>query len=131
MTFLNSIFANLDKASTTPIVQEIRDGQITAFTGGDLLDSVGKARAFLSGRGLKKGDRVALLANNGVRWVAMDLAMMAEGFIVVPLYARQAPAELIAMMKDCSPSLICCGDESLRAGIVEQWPSAPEQYRGA
>jgi long-chain acyl-CoA synthetase len=128
MTFLNSIFASLQKASTTPIVQEIRDGQIMAFTGGDLLDFVGKARAFLSGRGLKKGDRVALLANNGVRWVAMDLAMMAEGLIVVPLYARQAPAELIAMMKDCSPSLICCGDESLRAPIVEQWPSAPDQF---
>jgi long-chain acyl-CoA synthetase len=54
--------------------------------------------------------------------------MMAEGLIVVPLYARQAPAELIAMMKDCSPSLICCGDESLRAPIVEQWPSAPDQF---
>jgi long-chain acyl-CoA synthetase len=128
MTFLESSFASLERASTTPILQEIRDSQITAFTGRDLLELVGKARAFLAGRGLKKGDRVVLLAHNGVRWVAMDLAMMAEGVIVVPLYARQAPAELVAMMKDCSPSLICCGDDALRAGIVEQWPSAPDQF---
>jgi long-chain acyl-CoA synthetase len=47
--------------------------------------------------------------------------------IVVPLYARQAPAELVAMMKDCSPALICCGDASLRDGIVDQWPGAPAQ----
>ena len=30
-------------------------------------------------RGLKKGDRCALLAHNGIDWVALDLAIMAEG----------------------------------------------------
>src|SRR5690348_14130859 len=128
MSFLDSIFASLEKASAVPILQEIRDGQLTPVTGGDLLERVGKARAFLSSRGLRKGDRVGLLAHNGVRWAAMDLALMAEGLVVVPLYARQAPAELVAMMKDCSPSLICCGDETLRAEIVEQWPAAPQQF---
>src|SRR5438270_2351748 len=109
MTLLDPIFASLGKAGATPILQEIRDGKVTAFTGGQVLELVGQARAFLSGRGLKKGDRAGLLAHNGMRWVAMDLALMAEGLIVVPLYARQAPAELIAMMKDCSPALICWG----------------------
>jgi len=65
---------------------------------------IGHARAFLTQKGLKKGDRCGLLAHNSIRWVAMDLALMAEGLIVVPLYARQAPAELVAMMKDCSPN---------------------------
>ena len=51
---------------------------------------------------------------------------MAEGLIVVPLYARQAAAELVAMMKDCSPALICCGDAVLRDGIVENWPDGAE-----
>jgi len=127
MIFLDSIFASLENASSTPVLEEIRDGKMASFSGSQLLELVGQARAFLSRCGLKKGDRVGLLAHNGVRWVAMDLALMAEGLIVVPLYARQAPAELVAMMKDCSPSLICCGDEALRAGIVEQWPDAPSQ----
>ena len=52
---------------------------------------------------------------------------MAEGLIVVPLYARQAPLDLVAMMKDCSPALICCGDTGLRDGIVQNWPEAPPQ----
>ncbi len=47
---------------------------------------------------------------------------------MVPLYARQAPAELVAMMKDCSPALICCGDAGLRDGIMQNWPDAPPQY---
>ena len=74
----------------------MRDGQIVSVTGSELLAMVAQARKFLAERGLKKGDRCALLAPNSIRWVALDLAMMAEGIIVVPLYARQAPAELVA-----------------------------------
>ena len=110
------------------MLQEIRDGRITAVTGRELLEQVERARAFLAARGLSKGDRCALYANNGTRWVAMDLALMAEGLIVVPLYARQAPAELVAMMRDCSPSLACCGDMPLRDGLQREWPQAPPQF---
>ena len=39
---------------------------------------------------------------------------MMNGIIVVPLYARQAPAELAAMIRDCEPRLLCCGDNALR-----------------
>ena len=53
---------------------------------------------------------------------------MAEGLIVVPLYARQAVEELVVMMKDCAPALICCGDTELRDGIVENWVEAPPQF---
>jgi long-chain acyl-CoA synthetase len=59
--------------------------------------------------------------------MAVDLAAMAEGLIVVPLYSRQAPAELVAMMKDSTPSLVCCGDVTLREGIRQLWPEAPPQ----
>jgi long-chain acyl-CoA synthetase len=62
-----------------------------------------------------------------MRWVAVDLALMAEGLIVVPLYARQAPEELVAMMKDCSPALICCGDVESQDAIKQIWPEAPPQ----
>jgi long-chain acyl-CoA synthetase len=127
MSFLDDIFESLQRAGQTVVLQESRDGRTLAISGQELLDQVGLARAYLTARGLKKGDRCALYANNGVRWVATDLAAMAEGLIVVPLYARQAPAELIAMMKDCSPSLICCGDAALRNGIAGEWPEAPPQ----
>ena len=127
MSFLADIFAQLESRSTVAILQEIRDGRITETSGRELLNLVGRARRFLADRGLKKGDRLAIYANNGVRWVAMDLAAMAEGLIVVPLYARQAPAELVAMMKDCAPALICCGDMALRDGIAQQRAEAPPQ----
>ena len=100
MPFVGEIFAQLKAAANTPVLQEIRDGQVTGVTGDEFLELIRKARTFLASKGLKKGDRCGLLAANSIRWIAVDLAAMAEGLIVVPLYFRQAPAELVAMMKD-------------------------------
>src|SRR5579863_9669631 len=128
MPFVGDIFSQLKVVADTVILQEIRDGQVAGVTGVELLELIRKARTFLASKGLKQGDRCGLLAPNSIRWVAMDLAIMAEGLIAVPLYARQAPAELVAMMRDCTPSLVCCGDAALRDRIRQQWPEAPEHF---
>src|ERR1700751_3908611 len=100
MPFIGEIFSQLKAASDTTMLHEVRDGQVSGMTGTELLDLVGKARTFLASRGLQRGDRCGLLAANSIRWIALDLAAMAEGLIVVPLYFRQPPAELVAIMKD-------------------------------
>ena len=130
MNFLDNIFDQLEAAGNTSVLWEIHDQEVRqelsfGLTGRGLSKQVAQARTFLQSMALKKGDRCALLAHNSIEWVALDLAIMAEGLIAVPLYARQAPAELVAMMKDCSPALMCCGDETLRAGITQNWPDAP------
>jgi long-chain acyl-CoA synthetase len=127
MPFVGDIFAQLQSANT-PVLAEIRDGRTYSVTGAELLELVRKARTFLAARALSKGDRCGLLAANSIRWVAMDLAAMAEGLIVVPLYSRQAPAELVAMMKDSAPVLICCGDAALRDAIQNVWSDAPPHF---
>ena len=125
MNFLENIFERLRRDRARPVLQEAREGRIATATGGELLAAAGKARAYLHQAGIRKGDRCALLAHNGIRWAAMDLALMSEGVIVVPLYARQAPAELVAMMRDCAPSLLICGDAALRDAVAKLWPEAP------
>ena len=128
MPFVGEIFSQLRAARTAMVLQEIRDGQITGVTGDELLEMIRKARTFLAGRGLNQGDRCALLAANSIRWVAMDLAIVAEGRIVVPLYFRQAPSELVAMMKNSTPALVCCGGAALRDAIRQTWAEAPPQF---
>ena len=53
------------------------------------------------------------------------MALTVEGVIVVPLYSRQAPNELVNMLKDCGAAMVCCGDEALRDGLAKNWPDAP------
>jgi long-chain acyl-CoA synthetase len=125
MTFLENIFERLKQKAGEPVMREIRDGNVKLVSGDELLGMVQEARNFLVARGLKKGDRCALLGSNSIRWVTLDLAMTAEGLVVVPLYSRQAPVELVAMMKDSSPARICCSNAKLSAEITRQWPAAP------
>jgi long-chain acyl-CoA synthetase len=128
MTFLEQILASLERNGDAVVLQEAHADQTVSFTAREVLVSVQVARAYLRRLRLKKGDRCALLANNSIRWVAMDLAIMAEGLTAVPLYARQAPSELVAMMKDCWPSVIACGDKALGEAIVQEWPDAPPYF---
>jgi long-chain acyl-CoA synthetase len=128
MNFLENIFGQLEAAGTSRVLVELREGGSVSVSGQQLLERIAKVRAFLAGKNLKKGERCALLAPNSIDWVAADLAIMAEGLLVVPLYSRQAPAELVAMMKDCSPALICCANEELRQGIIQNWPEASAQF---
>jgi long-chain acyl-CoA synthetase len=124
MNFLEQIFANVAHAAERPVLRQFENERIIADSGAEVLKLVRVARAWLSHAGVKRGDRVALLANNSIRWAALDLALMANGQIVVPLYARQSPRELTGMMKDCSPALVFCGSPELRDAISAAWPGA-------
>ncbi len=128
MSFLDQILATLEKSGDNVVLQELRGSETSAATARQLLDQVLVARAYLRRLRLKKGDRCALLAHNSIQWVAMDIAIMAEGLTVVPLYARQAPSELVAMMKDCWPSVIAVGEQVLADQIVLEWPEAPPHF---
>lgn len=143
MNFLENIFSRLNQAAGRVLLAEAHasgspgalsvtgslrtlsaSGDRTA-TGAELLAQIAAARAFLRASGLAKGERCALVAPNSIRWVALDLAILAEGLIAVPLYARQAPAELVAMMCDAGAGLVCCSDAALRDAIAGSWPDAP------
>lgn len=128
MPFVGDIFAQLKAGGGATVLQEIRDGQFTSVTGPELLEWVARARTFLASKKLCKGDRCGLLAANSIRWIAMDLAAMAEGLIVVPLYSRQAPSELITMIRDSTPALLCCGDAKMCEAIQQQGTDAPPIY---
>ncbi len=127
MNFLENIFVRLNQAQDRVVLREARDARLSGATGGELLDRIATARALLKEAGLRRDDRCALLAHNSIGWVALDLALMAEGIIAVPLYTRQSTTELVAMMEDCSPRLLCCGDVALRDAVTRAWPTAPPQ----
>ena len=119
--FLDTIFAQLQRSAGRVILREIHGEQFVSVTGRELLDQVRHIRAYLRKAGLHPGDRCALLAPNSIRWAAFDLALMAEGLIVVPLYYRQSPGELVAMMKDSQPKLLLVSDSALAHAATKAW----------
>ena len=123
--FLEHIFGQLQRAAHRLVLKELHADGVVRVTASELLAQVESARAFVLRAGLRPGDRCALLGPNSIRWVAIDLALMAERIIVVPLYSRQAPAELVAMMKDCQPRLLLCSETPLGDAAAFAWSDTP------
>jgi len=127
MNFLDRIFENLERSASRAVLREARAEGAVSVTGAELLAQVARAREFLRSAGFSRRERCGLLAPNSIRWAALDLALMAEGIVTVPLYARQAPVELAAMLRDAQPSAILCGDAVLRDAISAAWSEAPRR----
>jgi long-chain acyl-CoA synthetase len=119
--FLETIFAQLQQSAGRVVLREIHGEQFVSVTSNELLEQIRQVRRYLRSASLQPGDRCALLAPNSIRWVSFDLAMMAEGLIVVPLYHRQSPAELAAMMKDSQPKLLFASVTALAEAATQAW----------
>ncbi len=121
--FLENVFAQLEKNASRVVVREIRGESFLELTGAQLLQQIRRAQEWIRQRNPAPGDRVAIVGPNSMRWIAIDLALMAEGLVVVPLYYRQAPGELVAVMRDCQPKLLIADGGALRESIAAVWPS--------
>src|SRR5437773_12012845 len=123
--FLQSIFSHLQRSQGRVVLREVHGEQFVSKTGEELLVLVERARHWLRSTGIKSGERSGLVAANSIRWIAADLALMAEGVVVVPLYHRQTAGELAAMLKDCQPRIVLTGDAELSNALVNAWPDLP------
>jgi long-chain acyl-CoA synthetase len=129
MNFIEQILGRLHAAGGSPVASEACGGHLQDYSGAELLDRITTAREFLRRRGLAPGDRCALIGANGVCWSVLDLAILAEGLIAVPLYARQTPQDLAAILRDSRSALVLCDDAGLAADLRLAWPEGPQPDR--
>ncbi len=59
----------------------------------------------LAGAGIGAGDRVAILANNSVDWLAADFGILFGGCVVVPIFATLALDQIEFILRDSGAKL--------------------------
>ncbi|MGB3183598.1 MAG: long-chain fatty acid--CoA ligase [Cyclobacteriaceae bacterium] len=85
-------------------VREADTGRSLSY--GELDDRGDRAAAFLTARlGLKKGSRVAILADFCLEYAVLLSAAQKTGIILVPLNYRLATRELAFMLDNCQPEV--------------------------
>jgi long-chain acyl-CoA synthetase len=126
-SFLENIFEQLSRAANRVVLREVRGSEFVSVSGQELLEQVQSAREAIRGAQLRPEDRCALLGANSIRWVAADLALMAEGLIVVPLYSRQSPGELVSMIKDCGARLLLTSETATSQALEGAMPAGLRQ----
>ena len=125
--FLENIFARLQASPQRVVLREVHSeaaDKVVSVSAGELLALVERARAWLRARQIAPGERCGLIGANSIHWIAADLALMAEGIVVVPLYHRQTAAELGGMLQDCQARLVLTG-EAETATALSAWPQMP------
>lgn len=90
----------------------------------DLWESSGKIAAGLVKRGLRPGDRAALLAPSSTRWVMGYLGILRAGGVVVPIDKELKSAELRHILTDCAARIVFT-DSSCLDVLLECVPSLP------
>lgn len=70
-------------------------------------------QAFLAANGIKKGDRVALIAENRPEWGHVYLAVTSMGAIIVPILTDFLPAQIATILQHADCSLIFTSEKAL------------------
>jgi acyl-CoA synthetase (AMP-forming)/AMP-acid ligase II len=82
-----------------------------ALTYGELLEKVDRLASRLSGRGVKKGDRIAIVAFNCFEYVYLYGAAAKMGAIMVPINWRLKTKEIEYIIADAAPKMMIIGPE--------------------
>ncbi|MBN2697981.1 MAG: AMP-binding protein [Bacteroidales bacterium] len=98
---------NVERYPENPYLWEKRDGQFKPTTYKEMRELVHCFAAGLHRLGIKKGDRLALLAEGRTHWVVAEMAMFYLGAIDVPLSIQlNEPADLIFRLKHSETRMI-------------------------
>ena len=97
---ISSKWANLHPAR--PALVDVPSGRRVSF--GELEEAVLRLANGLLGLGLAKGDRVAILAKNGIEYFELYYACARSGLIAQPLNWRLGTTELARILADGEPS---------------------------
>jgi long-chain acyl-CoA synthetase len=91
---------------TRPALLYPRNGVYQTLSYGGLCDRVASVAGRLQDLGIGSGDRVAIISSNRPEWVVADLAVLALGGIVVPIYANMPASYIAYVINDAGVALV-------------------------
>ena len=91
--------------------------------------SLARWQAAFRREGLAPGDRIALAARNGVDWVAIDLAALGLGLVVVPLYVDDNPENVAWCVANAEAKLLIVENSGSRAALANPASGATMRCR--
>ena len=97
----------------------------TYWSTSDMLRRVAAIAYAIRDAGVEKGDRVALVSNNRVDWIAADFGILFAGCVTVPIFATLALDQIEYIFKDSSAKLCFVETAAEAERIRAACPSAP------
>nr|WP_322060068.1 AMP-binding protein [Paraburkholderia sp. J63] len=109
LNWVNTIYAwarNPATAQQKAVVAEREDGSVSELTYAELEQRVRDFAAGLAQRGLKQGDRIGLLMENGIEATISLLAIVHLGALVVPLFSGFGVDAIVARLSAAEARMV-------------------------
>lgn len=140
LNWANSVLAWAKRPETSgqvAVVSERENGSVELLTFAELDVRVRKFAAGLAKVGVKRGDRVGLLLENGIEATISLLAIVSLGGVVVPLFSGFGVEPIVARLESAGASSVIASTEFMRRGkavevegvMRDAWSRLPDVKR--
>jgi len=89
---------------------------------------VGRWQSAFGSLGLAQGERIAVCLKNDVDWVALDLAALGLGLVVVPLYADDNPDNVAWCTANAEARIVIVETSRMARALAQTSASLPPVY---
>ncbi|TFH25961.1 MAG: long-chain fatty acid--CoA ligase, partial [Bacteroidia bacterium] len=114
-SLINFFEENVDKYSSNPYMWEKRDGSYQSTNYKEMRELVYQFAAGLIRLGIKKGDRITMMAEGRTWWVVAEMGMFYVGAIDVPISIQlNEPADLSFRIKHSESRMIIVSGSQLK-----------------
>ena len=107
-----------ERLGDRPFLWTKRDGAYAARSWHEVRDEISLIHRGLSALGIGPGDRVALVAENGPRWLITDHAIMACGAISVPAYTTNTVDDHLHVLNNSGAKAAIVADQRLARTLL-------------
>jgi fatty-acyl-CoA synthase len=103
-------------------LEDVASGRTLAYA--ELDDRASRAAALMAGRGVARGDRVAVLCRNRIEFFELLFGCARLGAVLVPLNWRMPASELDGLIADAEPRLLFhgAGEEATARALAGRRP---------
>mgnify|MGYP002623677875 CR=1 FL=1 len=125
-TLTDLFFEAVDRFGDGPAFQRLEsEDTIVDISYDEALDIVRRVSAGLSGRGIQRGDRIAILSENRPEWALADYAGLCSGVIVVPIYPTLTASQLAYILGDSEARLVFVSGKEQAEKVFEAAKELP------
>jgi long-chain acyl-CoA synthetase len=115
-------------APDTVLYRQFSDGAWRDVPAAEVAELVGRWQAAFGSLGFATGERIAVCLRNGVDWVALDLAALGVGLVIVPLYVDDNPDNVSWCAANAEARLLVVETTRMATALAQCGARLPPTY---
>ncbi|MDP7273144.1 MAG: AMP-binding protein [Candidatus Marinimicrobia bacterium] len=103
---------NAEQYSSLPVYQEIKNDEYEPLTWSQFIKDISSIQDYLVSTGFKPCDHLAILSENRQEMLELELAVMAMGGRVVPIFSGYDPEKADTLVNFCDAGYVAVADDT-------------------